>query len=290
MFRGSVVERIAAVAGLTFREAIRRRVVLAGALMAGAFLTLYGFGLHVGQTAVWQQATDPALGQLVRNALGAQLLYLGLVPASLLVALTSVFASAGTVSGELDSGVIYDALALPLRRAELVVGKALGLGGMIAGFALLMNGAVIGLARWQVGAPVLSSWPVGLAVLVLEPLPLLALAVLGSTRLPTLANGVMCTAAYGVGFIGGLLESIGALFQSATMGDIGIVSSLIMPLDALHRLALAQLLPPGLLFQQNGPPGMGGGSLPSTAMVAYSAGYVVVMLALAIRVFSRRDL
>ena len=283
-------QRILAVAGLTFREALRRRVVLAGALMAAAFLTLYGFGLHVGQTAVWQQSTQPGLGELAHNAIGAQLLYLGLVPASLLVALTAVFASAGTISGELDSGVIYDALALPLRRAELVVGKAIGLGGMIAGFALLMNGAVIGLARWQVGAPVLSSWPVGLAVLVLEPLPLLALAVLGSTRLPTLANGVMCTAAYGIGFIGGLLESIGALFQSATMGNIGIVSSLIMPLDALHRLALSQLLPPGLLFQQNGPPGMGGGSLPSTAMVVYAGSYVVVMLALAIRVFSRRDL
>ena len=291
MLRGTSLGRILAVAGLTFREAMRRRIVLAAVLMAAAFLAVYGFGLHVGQASIWSQSGDArSLGQLMQNAIGAQLLYVGLVPTSFLIALTAVFASAGTISTELDSGVIYDVLSLPIRRAELVLGKALGLTAMVATLSLLLNGSVIALARWQVGTTLLPSWPAALAVLVLEPLPLLALAVLGSTRLPTLANGVLGVAAYGLAFIGGLIESLGSLFGNTTMGNIGIISSLIMPLDALHRLALSLLMPSGLLIQQGGVPGASGSSLPSNAMVVYAVVYVAVMLLLAVRAFGRRDL
>lgn len=283
------LRRVAAVAGLTFREAIRRKVVLAALLMSAGFLLLYGFGLHLGHATVWRGTAE--LGQLIQRGIAAQLLYIGLFPASFLVALTAVFASAGTLSAELDSGVIYGVLARPIRRSELVVGKFVGLAAMLAVFAAALNGAIVALAWWQVGAPILPSWPVGLALLVLEPMPLLALAVLGSTRLPTLANGVMCTAAYGIGFVGGLIEAIGGVLGSATMGNIGIVSSLIMPLDSLHRAALVKVLPAGLLLQQGGAPGIGGGSsTPSAAMVVYAVGYVIVAVALAGRVFSRRDL
>ena len=145
------------------------------------------------------------------------------------------------------------------------MGKFIGLATMLAAFALLLNGAVVGLAR--AGRSARRCWRhgrAGLAILVLESLPLLALAVLGSTRLPTLANGVMCTAAYGLGFIGGLIEEIGGLIGNRTMGNIGILSSLLMPLQALHRMALVAAATARPALQQNGPPGMGGGSLPKT--------------------------
>lgn len=288
MASGGATQRVLAVAGLTFREAIRRRVVLAALLMSAGFLALYGFGLHMGEASVWREG-QAGIGELMRRGIAVQLLYIGLVPASFLVAFTAVFASAGTISSELDSGVIYGVLARPIRRGELVVGKFIGLATMLAVCALLLNGAIVGLARWQVGAPLLPTWPVGLALLVLESIPLLALAVLGSTRLPTLANGVMCTAAYGLGFIGGLIEEIGALIGNKTMGSIGIFSSLLMPLEALHRKALALLVPPGLLIQQGGLPGVGGAT-PSVWMVVYAVVYVVVVVGLAVQAFSRRDL
>jgi Cu-processing system permease protein len=290
MHSGDAVQRVLAVASLTFREALRRRVVLAAMVMSVGFLAMYGLGLHFAQSAMAAQSAQSGLGELVRREAGAQLLYVGLFPASFLIALTAVFASAGTISSELDSGVIYGVLARPIRRGELVLGKAVGLGAMLAVFALLLNGAIVALARLLIDAPVLSTWPAGLALLVLEPMPLIALAVLGSTRLPTLANGVLCIAAYGIAFVGGLIEAVGGLFQNATMGNIGIISSLLMPLDALHRMALSLLLPQGLLFQQGGLPGMGGSALPSPAMVVYSLIYVVVVAALAARVFRHRDL
>ena len=283
------VSRVYSVAGLTLREAIRRKVVLAALLMSAGFLVLYGVALHFGQSQVWQSGAS-GLGELMRREIAAQLLYIGLFPTSFLIALTAVFASAGTISGELDSGVIYGVLARPIRRSELVLGKFIGLATMLAVYAAAMNAAIVVLARWQAGAPLLATWPAAVALLALESMPLLALAVLGSTRLPTLANGVLCTAAYGIGFIGGLIEAIGALLSNQTMSNIGIVSSLLMPLDALHRKALSLLLPPGLLFQNGGPPGMGGGSIPSSWMVVYGGLYVVVLIALATRAFANRDL
>jgi ABC-type transport system involved in multi-copper enzyme maturation permease subunit len=284
----AAARRALAVAGLTLGEAIRRRVVLAALLMSAAFLAVYGYGLHMGATSVWK-AGQPGMDELLQRGIAVQLLYIGLVPTSFLVALTAVFASAGTISSELDSGVIYGVLSRPIRRSELVVGKFLGLLAMLGAYALLLNGAVVALARWQVGVPLQPTWPAGLALLMFESMPLLALALLGSTRLPTLANGVMCTAAYGIGFIGGLIEEIGALIGNKTMGNIGIASSLLMPLEALHRKALALLVPPGLLLQQGGIPGMGG-STPSVWMVVYGVAYIGVLVALACQVFSRRDL
>lgn len=281
--------RVRAVAALTFREAVRKKVVLATALMSLGFLLLYGVAMHYGQTSVWKTGTN-GLGALEHNAVAAQLLYFGLYTTSFLVALTAVFVSAGTVSSDIDSGVIYGILARPLRRGELVIGKFLGLASMLAVFSLALNAAVVALARWQIGAPLQTTFPAGVALLVLEPLPLLALAMLGSVRLPTLANGVMCTAAYGLGFVGGLIEAVGSVLGSSAMGNIGIVSSLLMPLDALHRLSLSLLVPQGLLFQTGGAPGIGGGTVPSVWMVVYAALYIVALVAIAVRVFGRRDL
>ena len=286
---GGVVRRVLAVAGLTLREALRRRVILAAVLMSAAFLMVYGAAAYFASTEILGMGNS-GMDELMRRGVSVQLLYMGLFPTSFLIALTALLAGAGAISGELDSGVIYGVLARPIRRAELVVGKFLGLATMLALYTAVFYGSVIGIARWQMHTP-LTNWQGALAVLVLEPMPLLALAVLGSTRLPTLANGVLGLAFYGLAFIGGLIEQIGAFIENATMANIGIVSSLIMPVDALHRFALSQLVPPGLLVLQGaGPPGMGAGSTPSVWMVVYAVGYVVVLVWLAAVSFGHRDL
>ena len=286
--RGGTARRVLAVANLTLREALRKRMVLAGAIMALGFLALYATGLHfAAKDILTQSQAGPT--ELIRRGIAAQMLYVGLFPAAFLVAFTTIFASAGTLSGDVESGIVYGILARPIRRTEFVVGKALGLAIMLATFTLALNGAVVVLARALIDAP-LTNWPAALALFVLEPMPLLALAVLGSARLPTLANGVLCVALWGLGFIGGLIEQLGGVLKNGTLSNIGIISSLLMPLDALHRMALANLIPAGLLFQQNGVPGMGSSTTPSAWTVVYALLYVVAMIALAARVFTKRDL
>jgi Cu-processing system permease protein len=281
--------RIAAVARMTFREALRRRIVLAALVMSAAFLALYGLGLHFAAKDLLSRG-GTGMDELLRRGAAAQLLYIGLFPASFIVGLTAVFASVGTISSELDSGVIYGVLARPIRRGELVVGKFLGLGLMLAAYAAVLDGAIVGLARWQISAPV-TDWPGALALFVLEPLVLVAIALLASSRLPTLAGGVLCTAAYAIGFVGGFIEQIGGIIKNQTMIDLGIVSSLLMPLDAVHRKAVSLVLPNGLLFG-GGAAGVGIGenTTPSVWMIVYAVGFVAVAVWLAARTFSRRDL
>jgi Cu-processing system permease protein len=275
------------IAGLTAREALSRRLVLAAVLMSAAFLALYGIGLHFAAAELMTESAT-AIDELLRREASVQLLYMGLFTTSFLVAVTAVLAGAGTISSEIDSGVIYGVLSRPVRRGELALGKFFGVGTMLVAYAALFNGAIIALARWQIEAPVVE-WPAALALLSFEAVPLLAVALLGSTRLPTLANGIMCLAVYAVGFVGALIEQIGGLIENQTMVNLGILSSLVAPLDAIHRMAVSLLLPQGLLVQAGGPPGAGAES-PSSWMLVYAVGYTVVVVLLAMWSFARRDL
>jgi Cu-processing system permease protein len=287
---GGAVRRILAVAGFTFREAWRRKMVIAALVMAGAFLALYGTGMHFAAADMASNGGADAAKEMMQRTAAAQMLSLGLFPTSFIVALTAIFASVGAISGDLDSGALYGVLARPVRRWELVVGKALGLSTMLAVFSTLVIGALVWLAKWQMGTP-LRDVPAALGLFLLEPIILVALATLGSSRLPTLANGVLCAAAYGIGIIGGVIEQIGAVIQNTTMQNLGIVSSLLMPVDAMHRKAVSLLLPGGALIDQAAAAmGQGGSATPSSWMVVYAVGYVVIVLALAARVFARRDL
>jgi len=288
------VARVWAVASMTLREALRRKVLIAALVMTAGFLALYGFAAHEAGDSFRAVTAGNSAAELMNRIASVQLLSLGLTPAAFIVGLAAVFASVGIISSELDTGVMYGVLSRPVRRAELVIGKAVGVSLMLAAYSLLTCGAVVGLARWQMGTP-LANLPGALALFALEPVTLIALAVLGSTRLPTLANGVLCTIAYGIAFIGGVIEQIGGLIQSSTMVDLGIASSLLMPVDAVHRKAISILMPGGLLL---GDPGsMGGGgmglgspSMPSIWMLLYAALYVGLIMWAACRAFARRDL
>ncbi|MBS3957553.1 MAG: ABC transporter permease [Clostridiales bacterium] len=281
--------RIAVVAGLTFREAWQRKMIIAAVVMSAGYLALYGLALHFASRdlAVSGHAATPAF---MENVMAAQLLYVGLFPASLIVGLTAVFASVAAISSELDTGLLHGVLVRPIRRTELLVGKTLGIGLMLALHNLAFMSALIGLALWLIEAPV-ANVPTALALLTLAPLALLGLAMLGTTRLPTLANGVLCAAAYGISFVGGFIEQIGSAIRNETMVNLGIISSLLLPADAMYRKAIEYLLPGGLLLL-----GGGGGSIltpaesPSAWMVIYAAAYPVILIAIGARLFAKRDL
>ena len=294
------LRRVGIVAGLTFREAWRRKVFVAALVMSLAFLVLYGLGLYFAGREIVGGSVGAGMGggiggaaaeELLHRAVAAQMLNFGLSPTSLIVGLTAVFASVSTISGEVDTGVLHGVLARPVRRGELIAGKYLGLAAMLFVYDALLVAAVTGLAHWLVGSPVNQLVP-ALGLFALEPLILSALAVLGSTRLPTLANGVLCTAAYGIASVGGLIEQLGGVLKNATMTNIGIVVSLLLPVDAMHRKAAALLIPGGLLSLEGAGAGMGLGvpAQPSNAMVVWAIAYIVGAVWLAAYVFKRRGL
>lgn len=133
--------------------------------------------------------------------------------------------------------------------------------------------------------------PGTLILFALQPLILLALTFWGSTLLPTLANGIAVFMLYAMGILGGMMEQIGYIIHSPSLINIGIVSSLIMPADAIYRKIVFTLLASqGTNFSTLilGP--FGAGAEPSFWMLVYTLLYILGFLASAVRIFAKRDL
>jgi hypothetical protein len=106
--------------------------------------------------------------------------------------------------------------------------------------------------------------------------------------LSTLANGVLVFGMYGIAFLGGWIEQFGSFVQNQTAINIGIISSLVIPSEALWKRAAYEMQSP--LVQALGFSPFTSGSVPSLLMVVYAIFYAAMALLLAIRQFHRRDL
>ncbi len=93
---------------------------------------------------------------------------------------------------------------------------------------------------------------------------------------------------YGIAFAGSWVEQIGAALESQTAIQVGIIASLIMPSEAMWRIA-SDLMQP-ILVRRLGFPLISLFSKPSPAMIVYAGIYMAVLVALALRQFSKRDL
>jgi ABC-type transport system involved in multi-copper enzyme maturation permease subunit len=278
------------IARLTFREAASRRILLAALLLGLLFLGIYGLGLHFIISEVEREAAVEGQGRLVVTQIGNFLLMAGMYAVNSLTAMMTVLTSVDTISGEIGSGTIHTLISKPVRRWELVAGKWLGFCGMLTLYLLLMGGGVMAIIwmRLDYTAP----HPLqALAFMWLNSMILLTVSLLGGTALSTLANGVLVFGLFGVAFIGGWIEQIGAFMPNPgtvqTAVNIGVITSLIMPSEALWKSAVTALQSPLIRF---GMTPFTAQYVPSPMMIVYAVLYLLVMLVLAIRRFSRRDL
>lgn len=273
---------ILTIAQLTIRETQRRRILWVGGLMAIIFLIFYAVGFHY----VWldlqewpgQEAEAPSLF----------LILAGLYATNFLIIMTSVLIAVATVSGEIESHTMESLVTKPITRWQIIIGKWLGYAFLILLAVLLLPGGVLLVVYLRAGL-VLDNVVGGLALMYLEGLVGLAVCIAGGTRLSTLANGALVFMMYGIAFVGGWVEQIGALFRNETAVDLGIVSSLIMPTEVLWKKAslfFEPRLADNLVFA--GPFSVA--SLPSDAMIIYALLYLVGFIGLSLRSFGRRDL
>jgi len=281
--------RTLVIARLTFLEAARRRILLAALLLGIAFLILFGVGFHfINKEGGVPDAGNPA-DILVRNQIYNFLTMSGLYAVNFLTVVMSALVSADTLSGEIGTGTIQAIVTKPIRRVEVVLGKWLGLAGLLALYLLLMIGGVMGIVYAMAGYTV-PNLIRGVAIIYIEGLLVMSITVACSSTFSTLATGGIVFGLYGIAFIGGFVEQIGAVLKNQVAVNIGIISSLIMPSEALLRRATYEMTSP--LIQSFG---IGSGplivvSVPSAAMIAYAVLYLLAALGLAIRQFSQRDL
>lgn len=274
---------IATIAWLTFKEARRKRMVAAALALGAVFLAVYatGFAYVVAETH-----ERPIPEMQLQFGYGV-LVLAGFYVIHLLTIMLTIFSSAGAISNEITSHTVQSLVTKPVRRADFVVGKWLGQGGMLALYLGLMGVGVLLAARLISGYTPPQAVP-ALLLLVFESLVLLSLSILVGTRLSTLANGVLLFLFYGLVFTGSWIGRIGSLLQSEAATRVGTVMDLLLPVEVLWRRA-AHLMQPPILGQLPVSP-FTGGPMPGGEMVLYATGYLVAALALATLSFSRRDL
>lgn len=234
-------------------------------------------------------AHNQVAGPLPAAALGGAVALFGVYMARSFSGLLAILVSAGAVAGEIESGALQSVLARPLPRSAVVLGKFAGLGVLLCAYTAVLQAAVLVIAGVLAGARVPDPAAV-LAWLCLEPLILLSLALLGSTFLPTVANGAACVLLYGLAVAGGSLEQIGVFLGRTGLQDVGTVTALLLPADAPYREAffLASRGIAGAVTSALGPV-LASPARPDAALLLYAALYPCALLAAAVWAFARRD-
>ncbi len=281
-------------ARMTFREAIRRRIVLTGLLLGICFLVIYSIGLHYIMASVRvagrSLAAGPAQDTMVHVAQteGANTLLLaGLYAVAFLSIAMAALLAADTLAGEINSGTIQTIVTKPIRRSDVVFGKWLGFALLLGLYFLLLGGGTV-LSVWLQTSYAPDHLAAGLSLIYFEALLIMTIAMACSSALSALATGGIVFGLYGLAFIGGWIEQFGAIIQNATAVKVGIIASLIIPSESLWRRAAYEMQTP--LAGALGMSPFGTVSVPSPLMIVYTAVYLLAALWIAVRIFQRRDM
>ncbi len=280
---------IATIARLSLVEALRRRLLwaLVGLTALLVVITAWAFARLLEASPLPRGETQLAVSQL---------LILVAFMFSFVLAMTAVFVGSPAIAGLVESGEALALLARPIRRADLVLGRFIGFGVVVVIYAAVAGLGEIGAVGVTTGY--LPPHPLQAACYVaLEGLVLLTLAVLLSTRLGVITGGAIAVVLFGIAWVMGVVGAAGAILGNDSIRTAGTVSRIVLPTDIAWRGAIASLEPSATLLSS-----LGRGTAifavnpfyaaaaPPTDQLVYAGAWIVVVLSLAILLFSRREL
>jgi hypothetical protein len=276
-------QAISIVAGVTLREAARRKLLWMALLAAGILLTFFAIALRLQVLEFAGRSMSP----FVRYQVESGMLMIGLYICSLLAVVMTILTSIDTIAGEISSGTIHAVAAKPLARWQILVGKFAGFVAMITVYVALTFASTVAVAYYITG--VLPEHPLrGFILIVAECMVVLTVTFFLGTWFSTLTAGVVALGLQGIAFMGGWLEQVSGFSQSAHIVSLGVVSSLIMPTESLWRRAAFEMQTPlagSLSFSP-----FANVSIPSVAALVYAAVFAVSVGVGALWRMSERDL
>lgn len=281
------------IARLTLLEALRRKLLLALGLLTLLVVLLTGWGFQRLTTLTDRNGgpLSPTEVQLIASQL---LIVVGFMFSGVL-ALGSVFVAAPAIASEVESGVVLAILPRPLRRADLLLGKWLGLAALVIGYAILAGALELVAVRLAVGY--LPPSPLqAVSYVAAEGVVLMTLALFLSTRVAAMTGGIIALVTFFMAWLGGVAGGIGVAFDNAAIANIGTLSRLLLPTDGLWRGAVYSLEPEAVLaLARAAGPRIAGSPFfalapPTTAYLAWVGLWLVSILGLALWSFARRDL
>jgi Cu-processing system permease protein len=257
---GISILRIWAIAANSFREVIRDRILY----FIGFFALLMAFA--------WRLLPEIAVGTHEKIFLD-----LGLAAIGLLGVIVAVFVGTGLINKEIDKKTILVLIPKPLSRAEFILGKHLGLSGVLAVmlgvmlviYLLMLLGMKV---SFQALPLIVSVFYLGLELILIAAVAI-AFGVFTSSILATL----MTFGVYLMGHISKDLIQLGIISKNPNI--LAITKNIYLILPDLERLNFRNEAVYGLL--------------PSAdvliANALYSLVYTGLLLGISILIFSRRQ-
>jgi ABC-type transport system involved in multi-copper enzyme maturation permease subunit len=280
--------QVLTIARLTILEASRRKLLLALGVLTVAVIVLTSWGFSRLPT---MNNVTPAEVRLAASQLTILMAFMF----SGVLALGSTLVAAPSIASDIESGIALAILPRPIRRSQLLMGKWLGLAGLVTLYAA--GSGLLELLGISIGTNYLPPNPIAsIAFVAAEGIILMTLALLLSTRLSPMTGGVIALVLFFVAWIGGIALAIGITFDNSTIKAIGIGSRLLIPTDGLWHGAIYYLEPSEFLAAARlagraraGNPFFADSPLPWQYLL-FVVGWGLAVLGLANWSFAKRDL
>lgn len=283
---------MSAMIGVTLKEAVRKKTFIVMSILSVLYLLLWSVLLYHSRREFdgYNSAEFSAVADYMLSQLGLQF-------SSMLLSLLTIMLAAGSISNEVETGMVHAILSRPIRRTSYVLGRFLGLALLAGLYATVLFSALLCIGR-SFALQTFASLHVGQVLLswllyTLVPICLLCITMFGSTLMKTVPNGLLMIFVYILGNIGGMVEMIGNYIANNAVISSGIAISLVSPFHTLYTEAQRTLLPPsGLAADLAGAiGGLSGNGRPASGwMFGFIAVYAVGFLCLAARRFQKRDI
>lgn len=293
-----MIPGVLTLAGLTIREAIRRRVFLAALLIACLYIAFAFLPLHI--------RLNPLMGfdmPTARDNTGRIFTWLGCGTIKFFGSILAVALSAGAITAEIERGVLSIIVPKPIPRAAVYLGKWLGIVTLLS-VCVAGWGAILAWAIWhQTGTYHPRIWG-GIAAAGLFPLLFTTLTLCFSTFATYALSSSLSLIAAGVALAEDLLHSLSRFLDIPLLDTLSRAAGYVVPISRMNHWITKGLAATGIGAH---PPGSAGldfslyiarldptqvaavretSALDMAYILAYMAGFFVLGLVL----FQRRDL
>jgi len=227
------------IAGLTLREVLRRRLLWVLLGLSVASVVFVGWAV----TQLVAHARDSGMAD-PRIMLGvSQVLVIIAFMFSFVLAMSGAFLAAPAIATDVESGTALAMLARPIGRADLVLGRWVGLSLVTGGYAVASSMLAIAVVA-LVSGYVPPEPGIAVACLVGQAILTLTLALALGTRLPSMTAGAIAVACFGAAWLGGFLASVAGLLRAQAIVPTLDVVRFVFPTDLLWRGVIHGLEPP----------------------------------------------
>ena len=263
-----MMQRILTIAGNTFRETVRDKILYN--LILFALIMIF---------------SSLALGQLTLGNENKVILNLGLAAISIFGTMIAIFIGTGLVYKEIEKRTVYALLAKPVRRPELIVGKYFGLVfTLLVNLLIMTAGIVLALLYTGTGDP----WSYvrilpAVFMIFLSLCLVTALALFFSTFSTPVLSVLFTLFLWIIGHFGNDIKTFGELTKSAAAGWLCRILYYALPNFSNFQMLDGRYVLQAAGYSQAANPGAVAGA------VFYCVVYAALIISFGIMIFQRRD-